>query len=577
LDDSASKDQELLLEVVLHAGEGGNEILQAFKAYAQRALKLTLDLKRRIDLDDLSFVAVRAPRKIVEELAAFAFVRVVREMPRLRQPTCGNLMGKHGTFPCKLPTAGPLDPAIKVAVCDGGIPDTPDLKPWVTLHEPNDIGPPVKEYQQHGLGVTSALLFGSIERNGGILQPYARIDHHRVLDDETAKDPQGELYPVLRRIFSVLRNGTYEYAVVCVGPYVPVDDQEVHPWTILMDKALSAGTTFLSLAAGNTGESDEATGLNRIQPPADALNGYSVGAAASSDTFMCHRASYSSVGPGRSPGITKPDGLAFGGTEASPFWILGPSKTVRACPTMGTSFAAPEALRAGLGVRAHLGSVVTPLAIRALLTHMSELGNMPPREAGWGLICTDIERLITCAGSVAHILYQGRLLPKKYLRAEIPVPQTPLVGEVDLAATICIATDVDPQDPIHYTRSGIEVIFRPDRDNITEERRTAPSDRFFGFREGMPEIELRDDAHKWETTLHATRRVQGRRLKNPVFDIHYNPRRGGRDAKNAQDIPYAMIVSIHAPRVADLHDKIWTKYQFVLQQLRPQIELPIRI
>jgi hypothetical protein len=178
---------------------------------------------------------------------------------------------------------------------------------------------------------------------------------------------------------------------------------------------------------------------------------------------------------------------------------------------------------------------------------------------------------------MAHILYQGRLKPKKYLRAEIPVPQAPLDGEVFLTATLCIATDVDPQDPIHYTRSGVEVIFRPDKDNMVEGGRTAASAPFFGFREGMTEIELRGDAHKWEATLHATKRIpDGRRLKNPVFDIHYNPRRGGRDAKNAQEIPYAMIVRIHAPKVADLYDRIWNKYRFVLQELQPRIQLPIR-
>jgi hypothetical protein len=272
----------------------------------------------------------------------------------------------------------------------------------------------------------------------------------------------------------------------------------------------------------------------------------------------------------------KPDGLAFGGTEDLPFWVLGASRSLCGYPTMGTSFAAPEAHRAGLGIRAHIGPEITPLAVRTILTHKSELGHMSPKDAGWGLICTDVAELITCVGSVAHVLYQGQLLPKKYLRAEIPVPQGGLEGEVYLSATICIATDIDPQDPVHYTRSGVEVIFRPDKDKLLEGRRTAPSAPFFGFQEGMTESELRSDAHKWETTLHATQRIQGRRLKNPVFDIHYNARRGGRDAKNAREIPYAMVVSVHAPRMADLHDRLWKKYRFVLQELRPRIELPIR-
>jgi hypothetical protein len=44
------------------------------------------------------------------------------------------------------------------------------------------------------------------------------------------------------------------------------------------------------------------------------------------------------------------------------------------------------------------------------------------------------------------------------------------------------------------------------------------------------EADLRADAHKWETTLHKTRTMRASGLRNPVFDVHYNARIGGRNA-----------------------------------------------
>jgi hypothetical protein len=34
-------------------------------------------------------------------------------------------------------------------------------------------------------------------------------------------------------------------------------------------------------------------------------------------------------------------------------------------------------------------------------------------------------------------------------------------GMVEITATFCFATPTDPQDPLNYTRSGLEVRFRP--------------------------------------------------------------------------------------------------------------------
>ena len=50
-------------------------------------------------------------------------------------------------------------------------------------------------------------------------------------------------------------------------------------------------------------------------------------------------------------------------------------------------------------------------------------------------------------------------------------------------------------------------------------RSIADSSYFFQAKDVfIDEKDLRTDAHRWETTLHKTRRMRGGGLRNPVFD-----------------------------------------------------------
>jgi hypothetical protein len=327
------------------------------------------------------------------------------------------------------------------------------------------------------------------------------------------------------------------------------------------------------VAVGNSGEADAESRLNRIQPPSDCVNAFAVGACDKQEGKWA-RANYSSVGPSRSPGETKPDGLTFGGTKDSPFWVLAYDKPEFAAPITGTSVAAPSALRAGVGVRAHLGKVLSPLAVRALLVHCCERDGHNCAEVGWGRICTDIETLITCVSGTASILYQGELAPRKYLRAAIPVPAQGLTGLVTVTATICIATETDPQTPMFYTRSGLDIVFRRDKSDIPEGKNTAKTSQFFRPALNPQEILLRRDKHMWETTQRVSRRMAGKTLIDPVFDIHYNPRTAGRDAHEPKPVPYALIVTIEAPKTSNLYDRILNKYRHQLEPMVPRIQIP---
>jgi hypothetical protein len=576
-----SKEDEVLLEVVLHAKptRASNFIIEGFEAFLA-ALSIRADLDRRIYAEGLCFLPVKAPRSKVSAIAEFSFLRVAREMPRLRQfrPLTRNVPG-FAPFACQVPGVDCLDSGIQVAVFDGGVPATADLGRWVKRKKGPGVSSSVDEYQQHGTAVTSALLFGPLEDGEPAPQPYAQVDHFRVLDDQTALDDQQELYPVLLRIRDVLQSRPYEFVSLSIGPDVPIEDNEVHAWTSVLDQILSSGRTLAAIAVGNTGERDWASGNARIQTPADCVNALAIGACDRTGSKW-KRAPYSSIGPGRSPGVIKPDALSFGGSSKEPYWVLDTTRPRTALPVSGTSFAAPTALRTAIGIRAHFGPVLSPLALKALLLHACEDGPHDRTETGWGRIPSELAEIVLSDAHTAHIVYQGELLPAQWLRVPIPIPSDELKGMVEICATFCFASPTDPQDPINYTRSGLEVRFRPHDGKRKDKAQLHPDTRsFFQASEFyLNETELRADAHKWETTLHHSERMRGKNLRNPVFDVHYSARAGGRSATGtAAPISYALVVTVRSPRTPNLYDRVAQRYRTVLEPLQSVVKIPVKV
>jgi len=247
-------------------------------------------------------------------------------------------------------------------------------------------------------------------------------------------------------------------------------------------------------------------------------------------------------------------------------------------PITGTSFAAPTALRTAIGLRAHFGKLLSPLAIKALLLHGCEDGGHDKAEVGWGRIPADVEAIVMTDQHAAHIVYQGELRPASWVRMQVPIPIETMSGMVALAATFCFASATDPQDPLNYTRSGLEVRFRPhDKKRKDPKQLHADSSHFFQAKDiYVDESDLRADAHKWETTLHKCRSMRGSGLRSPVFDVHYNARAGGRNAKGADKIPYALVITVSSSKTKNLYDKIVQRYQTILEPLKPVVEIPIR-
>jgi hypothetical protein len=230
-----------------------------------------------------------------------------------------------------------------------------------------------------------------------------------------------------------------------------------------------------------------------------------------------------------------------------------------------------------VGIRAILGAELTPLAIKALLVHAADASTHDKVEVGWGKVPEDLMEIITCPAGVARVVYQGELKPGKYLRATLPLPAGGLNGKVRLKATFCYASPTDPQDAAAYTRAGLEIVFRPSDKKVKDGKANADTKGFFDMKKYATEEERRSDLGKWETVLHGAKGMLGSSLDNPVFDIHYNARESGGRATGAEKIRYALIITVEAPKHADLYNDILRAYAKTLVPIQPQVSLPIRI
>ena len=579
---------DILLEVVLHARpEDDDYVVDGFRAFAE-ASGLDPQLDRRIYAGGLCFLPLRTQRQRVNDLARFSFLRVVREMPRIRQLYPSAVAPRHevpgepeGEPVTLLPELAAADSAVRVAIFDGGLPTGSPLRRWVRPRALPGTGDMAPELARHGSAVASALLFGPLEPGAPASQPYCNVDLWQVLDINTGIDAQDQLLTVLTRIRDILLSNRYEYINISIGPDLPIEDDEVHAWTAVLDEVIADLSILATIAVGNGGEGDRTCGNDRIQPPGDCVNGVSV-AATGSRGPLWRRAPYSSRGPGRRPGVNKPDLSTFGGCQEEPFYVIaadGASPTILCEPQMGTSLAAPAALRLGLGVRTAFGDVLSPVAIKALMIHGCDDGNEEREDCGWGQLPDDIDALVLTADDSARIVYQGVLGPSSWVRMPIPMPTDGLTGRIGIRATFCYMTHTDPEDPVAYTRSGLEVTFRPHAGKFTTPKSRNPESKtFFSLKQYFAnEWQRRRDSHKWETALHHEQRFNASTLLDPVFDVHYNARvHGAHRPGQSRPIIYALVVTVHAPRDPRFYNRVVQRYRTRLEPLQPVLRIPLR-
>ena len=228
-------------------------------------------------------------------------------------------------------------------------------------------------------------------------------------------------------------------------------------------------------------------------------------------------------------------------------------------------------------MRALLGGGLSTLAIRTLLVHTAERGDRDLKHVGWGRVARNIGDIILCDDSTVRVVYQGEISPAKYVRARIPFPSGTIKGKVCIKATVCFNPQTDPHHPSNYTQAGLDVIFRPHDQKYSRKTQQHPNSKpFFGNSMiGATEYELRRDASKWENCLHSSKKMIGRSIQNPCFDIHYNSRTEGHNFEHHQKLPYALVVTINADSVADFYNSIASQYAVFLEPLRTILQIPI--
>ncbi len=194
-----------VFEVGLHLlpDRGTEGVRHAFVSYA-KACGFRVSAEFDFPVGRMLFVAaVGAPSRLAD-LAKFTMVRVIRPMPALRDARPFP-RGTSLAVAYSIPKLGPLSTEPKVAILDGGLPAAHALSSFIGRYELSDpAASNVRDYLEHGLGVTSAFLFGPIEPNEEAQRPYAPVDHFRVLDALSAHEDPFELYRTLAHVEEVL-------------------------------------------------------------------------------------------------------------------------------------------------------------------------------------------------------------------------------------------------------------------------------------------------------------------------------------------------------------------------------------
>lgn len=540
----------LKLEVVLHAAQRDKIVRDSFTGYTE-SLGGEADWSRAKIVGGLTFLPVNISDGSEIKLAEFSHLRALRSIPKLRFNRPDVIRSKENqTF--TFPTFKKFNNEFKVCIFDEGLGKDTSISQWVNEIIPSDVTDVLPSSLVHGSEVCATYLFGPFDSGTMTFHsPYTNIDIVRVLSPGD-KDP--DLFDVLGRIEDVLKEKKYKYVNISLGPRLAIDDDDVHVWTSVIDALLQDGHCLATIAIGNDGELDGE--YSRIQPPSDMVNGFAIGASNSNKTEW-DKASYSCRGPGRSPGVVKPDGVIFGGSESDLFKVYSPP-TNSIMGRMGTSYAAPYALRVAAGIDAITEFYLTPSTIKALLVHHAERGNKNMMDVGWGRLPNVPEEVIECMDDEAIIVYQGKLNRSRHLRIPVPIPEGIACTWVHLKATFCFNAITDPEHPLHYTRSGLDILFRANDKKMGKGTEHASTKSFFSARNlYKAEYELRTDAHKWETCISRGQRFKKNTLLNPVFDVKYHAREKGGDVKrDTVPLSYSLVVSIQAEGDTNIYDLV---------------------
>lgn len=233
-----------------------------------------------------------------------------------------------------------------VGMIDGGV--ATYLKPFKTVEQIYEVaGLPNNYFVDHGSSVASLLLYGDIskklnKRQETFLSPSCKVVSVRGLPSN--EDIEFNLID----LESVIREAIPKYPQVkiwnlSIGPYGPISEHFVSSLTRLLDELSYNYDIIFIIAVGNTGNE---LGIGRkLQIPADSVNNFAVTAFYYDEDENKIVAPYSSIGPGRTDAMLKPEIIDHGGIEHQDPIITFSNEFYQINHTFGTSFSAPIVAR----------------------------------------------------------------------------------------------------------------------------------------------------------------------------------------------------------------------------------------
>lgn len=535
-------------------------------------------------VDGLTFVALELPPQRVDDVAAFNPLRSLTPSPKVVLMT-GVLEDEVSAGILEDPEERTGLP--EVLVFDGGVDDSGRIFAG-NVDTVNLTGKPSsKVARDHGSAVTAAVLYGDIATTGAALEPAAHVTHYQIMptpDKDAAEFPW-----VLRKIQEAVRTTDARIVNLSLGPKAPVEDREPHRWTAVLDKIAYERQILFVTAAGNNGESDAATGLNRVQSPADMVNGLCVGASDKPSTQDgWDVAPYSGRGPGRPGARIQPALVAFGGTTGQQFGRVRPNGDV-VHDHHGTSYAAPLVTNALARLSSQLDGRSDANTLRALAVHFAEKTDAHPLvDVGHGRLGGDVDDLLQCTPNQATVIYQG-LIKRDEVRAFLlPVPTSLVTGMVDVRWSVALSTATDSAEAGEYSKAGLELKFRPHAETYSMRRKRPGTTKeqsknvritdtilvrqlaAEGWKlsqnpitkqpqhSSRNEVAKRDQG-KWESLWRADTVMRASSLLRPRIDVSHLTREGGRITTGTDDIEFSLVVTVSSranlPVYADVQNE----------------------
>ncbi len=586
--------KEGLVEVVLHPlQESAKEAVDLFCKVAGIGRD---EIEARTYKDGVTFIAAQLSREATMAAAKINPLRTVHPMGRVAFEPIRSSM----SAPAPQVTAAQTIPPVTVGVFDGGCnPNVPLLVGYVNAHDAV-TSKPVQEGIDHGTGVCGAVLHGELSGKGPndvLPTPEVMVESFRVLPPSDPTDI--DLYESIDAIeYVVAHNPGIGLYNISFGPAGPILDDDISRFTYALDVlsySRDAEPPLFCIAVGNDG--NLASPFNRVQSPADLVNGIGVGAYCVLPDGTKARASYSCIGPGREGAKIKPDILEFGGDINKPFVVVASSGNALGA-SAGTSFATPLLVNK-LGKMMSRSEDITQHMARALTFHSAvHSESYVPEEYGFGLAPDDPANCLSCEDNRVTTLYQGTLKPKQLVSLPIFAPGIESAkGLVEIRWTIVAVCDTDPNDSDAYTSSCIVDTLIPHANKyvyslkgsnrkctvnlaLEEGRIKAAELELQGFtpstlpvskpaRRYWEESDLRANDLKWDSVISRTQRMYASSLYDPrltlqsIFRNNSNP-----DALTR----YYAVVTVDAPGYnGSLYNSTLQEYRN-LQPIKLRIE-----